>query len=137
MAKCELDLDDLEKIIAGDQPVPSAVSSATVVSLRPIAAESIDPNVAGEHAASAVFECLRAAEHIREMGAEFLSIAQTVKATGDTLAADIEGRARLFEAMMAHARSYATETQGTFAKERDRLNNLNLPTHQISQSDAR
>lgn len=88
--------------------------------------EGLDPNVAGENAAHAVHKCLEAAEHIRAMGAEFLAIAQTVKATGDALALDIENRAAHFDAMMQSARAYAHDTHGIFAAERAKLSDMKL-----------
>lgn len=88
--------------------------------------EGLDPNIAGENAAHAVHKCLEAAEHIRHMGEEFLAIAQTVKATGDALALDIENRAAHFDNMMRTAREYAQLTHSVFAQERAKLNSLNL-----------
>lgn len=94
----------------------------------------LDPNVAGENAAHAVHQCLVAAEHIRSMGQEFLAIAQTVKATGDALAADMETRAKLFDGIMQSARSYAKQTNDIFAQERQRLADFKIPG--MSQSTA-
>lgn len=88
--------------------------------------EGLDPNTAGENAAHAVHKCLMAAEHIRNMGEQFLAIAQTVKATGDALALDIENRAAHFDAMMKSAREYAQLTHGVFEQERAKLSGLNL-----------
>lgn len=88
---------------------------------------TLDPNVAGENAAHAVHKCLVVADHIREMGNEFVALAQTIKATGDTLAMDIENRAHHFDKLMQSARTYAQETLGVFAAERAKLSGMKLP----------
>lgn len=103
--------------------ISSASETDTAVA---IIEHPLDPNTAGENAAHAVHQCLVAAEHIRAMGQEFLAIAQTVKATGDALAADIEARAKHFDEMMVSARSYAKQTHETFAQERARLETVKL-----------
>lgn len=86
----------------------------------------LDPQIASDNAGHAVHKCLQAADHIRSMGEQFLAIAQTVKATGDALALDIENRAANFDAMMKVAREYAQTTHGIFEAERAKLGGLSL-----------
>jgi len=119
-ADLEQQLRDVTKGIEADQQ--DAGTDVAVVE------HPLDPNTAGENAAHAVHQCLIAAGHIRSMGEEFLAIAQSVKATGDALAADLEGRAKHFDDMMSAAREYAKQTQDIFAQERQRMSGLKLPS---------
>lgn len=110
-----------------DTETPSEYLGIPVKSI--VAVKNLNCDSTGENAQHAVHKCQAAADYIREMGESFLALAQTVKATGDALAADIEARARHFDAVMKSARDYAQQTHDVFAQERGRLSELKLPGH--------